>query len=209
VAVVSALVLLNLSHLPTVGGFDLNSLRCPLEGFFFDGYWLAFAAGVAVYYRVNHATGLGRFAIDLLLAAGVFTAIGQVPNWVEFTQGVPAALVAAFAFALALGWLHRWDAVGGSARLLAPLRWCGRMCYSLYFVHGPVVTVLKWVLYSLGVTSNAGTLFVTVPVCVAASVVAGALFHRWVEQRFANSPTGTGSVGEVKAAKEPLTAAQM
>lgn len=189
VAVVSVVVLLNLTPLPTVGGFDPNRLRCPLGGFFFDGYWLAFAAGVAVYYRVNNATGSGRFGVDLLLAAGVFTALGRVPNWVEFPQGVPAGLAAAFAFALALGWLHWWDAVGGSARLLAPLRYCGRMCYSLYLVHGPVVTVLKWNLYCLGVTASAGTLFVTVPVCVAASVASGALFHRWVERRFANSPT--------------------
>ncbi len=188
VAVVSAVVALNVSTLPTVGGFDPNRFRLPLPGFFFDGLWLAFAAGVAVYYRVNYATAKGRIYLDTLLAAGAFLALGGIPNWVEFPQGVPAYLVSAFAFALLLGWLHRYDAVAGSARLLAPLRYWGRRCYSLYLIHGPVVVLIQWNLYRLGVTSSAGAVFVTVPVCLIAALVPAALFHHWVEKRFVNLP---------------------
>ncbi len=192
VAVVSALVAANLSALPMVAGFDLNRLRLPWNGFFFDGLWLAFAAGVGVYYRVNHATPAVRRSLDLLLAAGMLSALGGIPNWADFPQGVPAYLATAFAFALTLGWLHRFDAAVSAARSVAPLRYCGRRCYSLYLIHGPIVAVVKWNLYRLGVTSNAGTLFVTVPVCLVASVAACAVFYRLVERRCVNPPPDRG-----------------
>lgn len=184
VAAVSVVVLVNQSALPTVAGYDLNRLRLPYSGFFFDGLWLAFAAGVAVYYRSNRADRAGRACIDLLLVAVPISAIQAIPSLAELPQGVPAGIVVAFAFALLLGWLHPFDAATSRPRVLAPLRWCGVRCYSLYLVHGPVVVLLKWNLYRLGVTSNLGTLLVTVPVCVAAVLVPSALFHHFVERRF-------------------------
>jgi peptidoglycan/LPS O-acetylase OafA/YrhL len=69
-----------------------------------------------------------------------------------------------------------------------PLSFWGRRCYSLYLLHGPIVELLKWNLFRWGVTSNAGTLLVTVPVCMVAALVPSALFHHFVEQRFANPP---------------------
>lgn len=195
VAVVTAAVALNVVPLPTVAGFDLNRLRLPLPGFFFDGLWLAFAAGVGVYYRVNYATEKGRLYLDMLLASGACLALSGVPHWASFPQGLPAYLTTAFAFALALGWLHRWDAANGSARVLAPLRYWGRRCYSLYLVHIPVVLLVKWNLYRHGVTSNAGTLFVTVPACLAAALPLAAVFHREVERRCL-PPAGSGRAGQ-------------
>jgi len=185
VAVVSAGVLANIANWPMVAGFDLNRLRLPWNGFFFDGLWLAFAAGVAVYYRTNYATAAGRRSLDLLLVGGVFSALGGVPSWVEFSQGVPAYLVSAFAFALLLGWLQPFDAATAAPRVLIPLRYCGRMCYSLYLIHGPIVVVLKWNLYRAGVTSPAGTVLVTVPLCLVAALVPSAAFHHLIERRFA------------------------
>lgn len=186
VAAVSAVVALNLAPLPTVAGFDLNRLRYPQPGFFFDGLWLAFAAGVGVYYRVNYADKKARLYLDVLLGCGVFLALGGIPNWAEFPQGVPAYLASAFAFALLLGWLHPWDSAVAGSRLLVPLSFWGRRCYSLYLLHGPIVELLKWNLFRWGVTSNAGTLLVTVPVCMVAALVPAALFHHFVERRFVN-----------------------
>jgi len=200
VAAVSAVVALNLFALPTVAGFDPNRLRLPWSGFFFDGLWLAFAAGVAVYYRLNYATAAGRLSLDLLLAGGAMSALGGIPVWAEFPQGVPAYLVTAFAFALLLGGLHRFDAVVADARLFTPLRWCGVRCYSLYLIHGPIVVLVKWNLYRLGVASNAGTLFVTVPACLTAALIPSALFHRWVEARFVSRPARVSAA----RAKMPL-----
>ncbi len=193
VALVTAVVALNVLDLNSLIGdrveIDLNAYRRPLPGFFFDGLWLAFAAGIGVYYRANYATPVLRWCLDGLLVAGIFWAVQYVPSPMDFKPTLPGYLGSAFAFALLLGWLHRYDARLAASRLAAPLRWIGRMCYSLYLVHAPIAGVIQWNLHRGGIDTSIGGLLVAVPVGVAVSLAAGYAFFRLVERRFLNSPT--------------------
>ena len=64
VAIMTALVYLNLiDHTSLLGpewGHVTNQYRVWVNGFFFDGLWLAFAAGVGVYYRTHCAQTDGK-----------------------------------------------------------------------------------------------------------------------------------------------------
>ncbi len=173
-----------------VGLLVVGAVRCPFptDGFFFDGLWLPFAAGVGVYYRAAHATRIGRWCLDLALILGTIWAAARVTDWYAFPQTLPAQYLVAFPAAVLLAWLHPHDRATATWRVLAPLRWCGQRCYSLYLVHGPIAVSLSLTLYAAGVTTAAGIVCVTIPACVAASVLAGAAFYRLVEVRFHNPP---------------------
>ena len=82
--------------------------------------------------------------------------------------------------------LHRWDAVLTRSRLLRPFSFCGEMCYSLYLVHWPVVTVASWAFSRLGLRNPFAILFLGVPFCLAVSVSLARLFHKLIERRFWN-----------------------
>lgn len=201
VAGVSGLVLLRTAGVVT--------LPFAADGFFFDGLWLGFAAGVAVYYRANYATPVIRRCLDVGFVAGWWWAFRGLGG--KFDMSVPAFLLVGFGTAAGMAWLHRL--VGRTARVnwLAPLRWCGARCYSLYLVHGPVAMIGSWNLYRLGVTDAAGTLVVALPACAAVSLAAAWAFHRWVETRFLNPPhaaavsrpTSPSSTGRVASAPPP------
>ncbi len=152
----------------------------PVDGFFFDGSWLLFAAGVAVFYRIRYAAGLRARALDALLVATV-----PVSLWLS----VPIyGAVVGFAFAAALPWLHKLDRRLASAAALKPLLLCGQMCYSLYLVHQIPVKAVTTVLFRNGATGPVSTLLIVVPASVAVSVALGWAFHLVVERRFLNTP---------------------
>jgi len=189
VTVVVALNALDLNALiGNLLNLDLNSLRRPLPGFFFDGLWLAFAAGIGVYYRAIYATPVVRWVLDGLLVVGIFWTVQYIPSVAEFKPTIPGYLGAAFGFALLLGWLNRFDRPLATSRLTAPFRWIGRMCYSLYLVHAPITLVIQWNFHRWGIDSSLGGLLVAVPVGVAVSLAAGQVFFRLVERSFLNSP---------------------
>jgi peptidoglycan/LPS O-acetylase OafA/YrhL len=71
--------------------------------------------------------------------------------------------------------------------MLAPIKFCGRICYSLYLVHAPVTVYVAWNCYRLGVTGTLGTILITLPIGMILSVLAGWLFHRGIELRFMNA----------------------
>jgi peptidoglycan/LPS O-acetylase OafA/YrhL len=148
------------------------------SGFFFDGYWLYFAAGIAVYYAINYASRLGQWAVAgglaLMLAWGIKTHIDS--------------RTASFAFALLLLALHPLDGSLASAAWARPVSWCGTMCYSLYLVHWPVTKAASHLLFDAGFNSPAETLLVTVPTCIGLSLAAAFPFHLLVERRFLNTP---------------------
>jgi len=159
-----------------------------MSGCFFDGMWLAFAAGIAMYYRVHIATPIMcRILECLAILVGIHFA-KHLPNWHEFPAGHPAYIVVAVAFSLLLGWVHQWDERIAKARILGPVSWAGRMCYSLYLVHAPIVLTISWLLFQAGVTSAIGTLLITIPLGVAASLLVGSIFFNFVELRFLNTP---------------------
>ena len=155
-----------------------------VSGFFFDGSWLMFAAGILVYFHVNYAKPATRVATYLALLGGILIcALSQFP----MIRGGGFA----FAFAMLLLFLHPWDAQIKRIKWFAPLIICGTMCYSLYLVHELVVRVVQRGLWASGLTSGAETLLVIVPLCTAASLAAGWGFYVLVERRFLNPRLAT------------------
>ncbi|MBN9122984.1 MAG: hypothetical protein J0I06_28245, partial [Planctomycetes bacterium] len=88
----------------------------------------------------------------------------------------------------------------------APLRFCGRMCYSLYLTHPLAVAPVAWACYSSGLTSTAATVLVTLPLCTLSSVGLGYTFYRAVERRFLNAPAAVRPAEIAPAASAPLPA---
>jgi peptidoglycan/LPS O-acetylase OafA/YrhL len=152
----------------------------PIDGFFFDGSWLLFAAGVAVFYRIRYATGLRARALDAILLAGIPLGLSlQVPIY---------GAVIGFAFAAALPWLYTFDRQIASAAVLQPLLVCGQMCYSLYLVHQIPVKAITTAFFRNGVDGPVSTLLIVIPVSVVVAVGLGWIFHVTVERRFLNTP---------------------
>lgn len=165
-----------------------------IDGFFFDGSWLLFGAGVAVFFRIHHATPRSRWIIDGLLVA-------MIPLALVLNVPVYGA-VFGFAFAAALPWLHAYDQIVANAPALRPLLRCGQMCYSLYLVHQIPTKGVTMALYRAGLTGAAATVFVTVPLAVAVAVLLGAGFFFAVERRFLNAPVdGTAAKASASQAR--------
>ena len=74
------------------------------------------------------------------------------------------------------------------ARLLAPIRFCGTICYSLYLVHWPICKATSHLLSDAGFNSPSSAALIVLPCCMGASVAAGYGFHVLVERRFLNTP---------------------
>lgn len=175
-----------------------------IRGFFFDGLWLQFAAGVGVYQVLVHGNRRHAVALVGLLIAASAHQLCQMPSFWEVDHALHESNIVAFLFASVLVGLHRFDLQIAQSRLAAPLTSCGLACYSIYLVHAPLVKGLSHGLYLLGFTSRLDTLLVTIPSCLVVSIVAGQWFHRSVEQRFLNSsPTPARATSEEsKAAAE-------
>ncbi len=168
-----------------------------IGGFFFDGAWLMFAAGILVYYVRNYGRGWHSAAAYATLLAGV--AVSVVVKG-PFFSGTSFAL----AFAILLLAIQPWDARLVKARVAGPLLFCGTMCYSLYLVHALPVRAISKALYLGGWNSSLVTLSVTVPLCLAVSVLCGWAFYRAVEARFLNKPQRMAGT----TAAEPAPTAQ-
>jgi peptidoglycan/LPS O-acetylase OafA/YrhL len=153
------------------------------RGFFFDGHWLFFAAGILVFYVVNYRHS---FWLCLPLVAGVVWCLmlpgeltNEGANWRQFS-------LVAYSFALLLVILHPWDKqIASRAGWLST---AGLWTYSIYLVHWPICKGLSHALFDAGLRSPTATVLVTVPLCLAASVLGGWLFHIAVERRFLNAP---------------------
>jgi peptidoglycan/LPS O-acetylase OafA/YrhL len=151
-----------------------------VDGFFFDGAWLLFAAGVAVFYRIHYTSGRVGWLLDgALVAAVMLSTLVRVPIY---------GATVGFVFAAALPWLYKVDAPVASSTLLRPILLCGQMCYSLYLVHQIPVKAVSTALYRSGFTGATSTLLITIPASVAVSVALGWAFHVSVERRFLNAP---------------------
>ena len=60
------------------------------------------------------------------------------------------------------------------------------MCYSMYLVHWPTVTIIGHILDLVGVTNPLASLLITVPCCVGATILLGRAFHLLIERKFWN-----------------------
>jgi peptidoglycan/LPS O-acetylase OafA/YrhL len=143
----------------------------------FPMLWHEFAAGLAVYWRLNVARGaVAKRCIELGLTALV---VVGVLYGMRLTAG-------AGLFGLVLIALRRWDGLAESRAWLRILAACGRRCYSIYLAHLPVCTVgVAWLL-ELGLTSFWARVLVLVPLVSIVATAAGWLFFDLVEARFHN-----------------------
>ena len=162
------------------------------RGMMWDGRWLLFAAGIAVYYAVNYAGPRGRRAIAAGLVAGVVYGLARrfhmLPGAVEFESLSHSEALAAFVFAVLMLALHRHDCVLCRWRILRPFMFLGKISYSIYLVHLPIVFAIAHALYLAGVRTPAQTILITLPLCLAAGIICGWLFYLGVESRFAGAP---------------------
>lgn len=166
------------------------------SGFFFDGRWLSFAAGVAVYFDVTTSRRWVKFLTRSYLVTGLVWSLHSPWTLIQTIHGVEHERLASFLFAFLLVATYRFDVALNSIRILHPISKCGVMCYSIYLVHWTIEKPILTTFYHLGFSTLFNTLTVIIPLCVTASVTIGYLFHRYVELRFMHSP--------VTYAKSPL-----
>lgn len=173
--------------LPLVG----PPARIPIAGFFVDGYWLAFAAGVLLYRQVNYGSrGTAPWAWAAL-AGGIGYSFLLTKGHGEIGRDLIAALL----FAMLLLALHRFDGRVAGARLLRPLAFAGTICYSMYLSHAVVVRSISQAMHDAGARDAAATVLLVIPVCVAVAVVVGWAFHMAVERHFLNRGSSSSSSG--------------
>jgi len=156
-------------------------------GWFMDGQWLMFGAGVLVYYALNYAPAKMAGWYGVPLGLGILCAVATPERLLTARVNEPnQSYLCAFCFALLLLGLRRWDNELARARLLRPLTYCGEMCYSMYLIHWPTVTVVGWGFGRLGLRNPFVILFLGVPCCLLVVIGVARLFHRLVERKFLN-----------------------
>jgi peptidoglycan/LPS O-acetylase OafA/YrhL len=155
-----------------------SALGVNVSGWFFDGGWTLFALGGLVYWVLNHRSG---WKLPTAAALAIFAGASalRVETW-----DLPFAL----GFSLVILMMARWDGTLIRMRALAPLRFLGRICYSLYLVHVPFVFAIAEAGRRAGLQSSSQVLLMVVPVCIAASILLAWGFHHVVERRFLNPP---------------------
>jgi peptidoglycan/LPS O-acetylase OafA/YrhL len=167
-------------------------------GLFLDGKWLEFAAGMGVYYALNHGPSRSRAVIGLLLAAA---ALWWSRDFAELLSPAPNEIrqsyVIAYAFACMLIVAKRWDIPFSRSSLAGPVASCGIRCYSIYLVHWPVVKLLMSWADAYGLTGPRITFFGVIPICIASSLGVGWIFYAFVERRFLNSMRPTRPAHQV------------
>ncbi|MBP3956591.1 acyltransferase [Gemmata sp. G18] len=182
---VTALVLFNLS--------SLTPYPVRPAGLFTDGLWIAFAAGVAVYYRLIHAPATTGASIEFALLIFGATALAGEADPFDTRQTLAKYNAVACGFAVLLCRLRRFDSALATSRWTAPLRFCGRMCYSLYLTHPLVAVPIAWMCSRAGVATPALTVLVTLPLCMVSAAGLGYAFHRVVERRFLGPSRAPGA----------------
>ncbi len=151
-----------------------TGLQNALVGLFLGGSWLMFAAGILVYYIVNHCTSRTQVGVAYaVFAAGI--AVTAYSSWRQWPVSRDFNLFVALCFAWAISLLHRWDQLIVSTKSFWPVTLCGRMCYSLYLVHYSVVRAASHYIYHAGAKDARLTVLITVPICIALLIAAGAV----------------------------------
>jgi len=172
--------------------FDNTIYMLPVAGFFFDGRWLMFAAGVLVFYAMKvGGPAAPKKAMMLLGAAFAVVTIWAIKTHLKLHA--PMEMAFAFAFAFALIPLFRHDLKMVGSKLLRPVTFCGTMCYSVYLIHLPVVKGVTQFFYRMGVTREWPTIMLTIPVTAIVTVGIAWIFHLLVERRFMNTPSPLAS----------------
>jgi peptidoglycan/LPS O-acetylase OafA/YrhL len=167
----------------TAFAFLVRHFGATTDGTPADTNWYAFAAGAMVYFTVASASRLRRRLYGLFLIAAAAALAVRTPADVLFAlhHSPQAGGLIGSVFAVTLLALRPLDGRLYGARVLAPLRWCGRRCYSLYLIHWPVCKIVAVLLHRRGLDEYAALWpLLTVPL----SLLASHLFYVAVERRF-------------------------
>ncbi|MGP8201787.1 MAG: acyltransferase family protein [Limisphaerales bacterium] len=157
--------------------------KLAVAGFFFDGHWLLFEAGMVVYYSIHHGSArFARLAGAGLILAGVVAILSRV-----ITKVYTEEYYVGFFFAFLILALYRWDFAIATNRLLRPITYCGIMCYSLYLIHEPLVRLVSHIFYVVGIKKEWAAILLVIPFCTMLAAVLGWGFHLAVERRFLNT----------------------
>ena len=168
-----------------------------LTGTFLDGCWLMFAAGVGVYYATTRGGRLRYALVTAGLLAGLGYALRDPAALLDTrfydTVADPREQAPAFAFALLLLALRRWDdglAASGAGRRLGAV---GAYSYSLYLVRCPVCVAVGHLALRAGATDPRAILFGVVPASVGLSVLLAKWFYARVESKCLNNGKSPGT----------------
>ena len=204
ITIVTALVLVLMQVGPLMG--------IGLGKFFFNGYWLAFAAGTLVYGQSNYGSKTtAPIALGLLITGAAYgIVLAQPASLIDFARQmihsaetkIALTTFVGCAFAVVLMLLKPYDARLKQTWVLRPLMWTGTMCYSIYLSHRLVVELISHGFDRAGVTHPWVVLGVVVPLCLAASIAVGWMFFMLVERRFLNTPPASRTTAD-----EPETTA--
>lgn len=156
-------------------------------GFFFDGKWLQFAAGMGVYWAVNYAQSRGRWIMCGILGIGVLAQFAEPKMLLAYKATPNQYFAIAYLFGIAMIALYAWDRKIHESKWTKPISWCGVRCYSLYLTHWPIAKLVSHAMFALGFTSATATLWITLPISTALSIIFGAAFYEGIERRFLNS----------------------
>lgn len=148
---------------------------------FLDGHWLFFVAGVLVFYALHFQPKkllwwkAGFYFVSLLLMVSGFIYRNDIIILLAVTTGFGLVLLMTSAddLSLSASWIAK------------PFMLCGKFSYSLYLVHIPICWILTPRLYALGLTSVCQTMFITMPICIAVSIIVAMGFCKLIEKPFA------------------------
>lgn len=167
-----------------------------IVGFFFDGHWLLFAAGLFAYHYLHYASTKLKLLTVAGLVAGMVYALLDRRGQTEYVhRHLDDYIFTACGFAIALIVMWRWDKSISQWRWLRPIAWCGKISYSIYLTHYPIVVVIASLFAMFGVHDDASVLLVVLPTCLIVSLPVAWLFYQGVERRFLNAaaPKTSGS----------------
>lgn len=175
------------------------------HGFFIDGHWLLFAAGILVYHTVNYGTKKHKVAaLSVLFAGMVYGFLDRRMQTDHFQRHLDEYIFISSLFAIGLIVCRNWDRWLAELPLARPIAACGRMSYSIYLTHYLLVVALSCGLAIAGISTDGWVSLVVVPICIAAAMPPAALFHKYVEKRFMNPPVPKSETNRRTESKPPV-----
>ncbi len=162
-----------------------------IDGFFFDGSWIQFALGILLFAVLAKPVRWPKVLALFVYTGVLMYALSYGRLLLDADKNDGQALLVAAAFSLAALAGHSMDPIVASSPLLAPLRRCGAMCYSLYLVHAPIASVVHGVINWLGFDGRAMSPFLSIPLCAIPSLIVAWQFHVLIERRFMSPITAT------------------
>ena len=169
-----------------------------IAGWFLDGHWVLFAAGVGVFFHVKHAAGETRLVLPVACLTVLLFSV-QHPTIGRPELRLPLELLIASVFGFLLAVLHRWDDRVMAMSVVQPLRWCGVRSYSIYLMHWPLSNLAANLTDANGSDSILWLLGTTVPLALALSIGVAAVFYDTVERRFVRAAPGAPTRARRKA----------